>query len=148
MTRRQTKAPHRWLIVAAPPDRDFERRLPSATGVIVLGPSGDLARRLRRRTRARGLVIVEERSGHVARVHDLAELRLALLARTPMILLSPIHPTTSHPGRPPIPRMRAAAMARLARRRLIALGGMDEARFRRLAPLGFQGWAGISAFRT
>ena len=90
--------------------------------------------------------IVEEASGQIARVHDLRELRRALLARTPMILLSPIHPTASHPGWLPIPRMRAAALARLARRQLIALGGMDDTRFRRIAPLGFQGWAGISAW--
>jgi hypothetical protein len=44
--------------------------------------------------------------------------------------------------------MRAAAMARLAGRRLIALGGMTEKRYLRIRPLGFQGWAGISAFRT
>ena len=148
MTRRQSRAPRRWLVVDAALDDAVLRRLPGGTGIILLESQGDLARALRRQTRARGLVIVEERAGGIARVHNLAELRRALLARTPMILLSPIHPTSSHPDWPPIPRMRAAAMARLARRRLIALGGMDEARFRRLAPLGFQGWAGISGFRT
>jgi thiamine-phosphate pyrophosphorylase len=44
--------------------------------------------------------------------------------------------------------MRAAALARLAGRKLVALGGMDERRFRRVERLGFVGWAGISAFRT
>jgi hypothetical protein len=44
--------------------------------------------------------------------------------------------------------MRAAAFARLAKRRAIALGGMDAQRYARLAQLGFIGWAGISAFRT
>jgi hypothetical protein len=43
--------------------------------------------------------------------------------------------------------MRAAAFARLAQRRLIALGGMDAQRYAKIAPLGFIGWAGISAFR-
>jgi hypothetical protein len=44
--------------------------------------------------------------------------------------------------------MRAAAFARLARRKLLALGGMDEKRYAQVARLGFIGWAGISAFRT
>jgi thiamine-phosphate pyrophosphorylase len=44
--------------------------------------------------------------------------------------------------------MRAAALARLAGRRLIALGGMDARKFARIENLGFRGWAGISAFRT
>jgi thiamine-phosphate pyrophosphorylase len=69
-----------------------------------------------------------------------------LFARVPLILLSPIHSTRSHPDWRPIPRMRAAAYARLAGRRLIALGGMDERRFERIERLGFVGWAGIDAW--
>jgi thiamine-phosphate pyrophosphorylase len=103
---------------------------------------------LRRAAAARRLILAFESHGEAARVHDSAELRQALLAGTPLILLSPIHPTSSHPGWRPLPRMRAAAIARLGRRRLIALGGMDARRFRRIERLGFQGWAGISAFRT
>ena len=81
-------------------------------------------------------------------MHDVRELRRALLKRTPIILLSPIHPTQSHPDWRPQPRMRAAALARLARRKLFALGGMNRKRYAKIAPLGFIGWAGISAFRT
>jgi thiamine-phosphate pyrophosphorylase len=73
-------------------------------------------------------------------------LRQALLGRTPLILLSPIHPTRSHPDRRPLPRMRAAALARLAKRRLVALGGMDARRYAKIARLGFSGWAGIDAY--
>lgn len=65
-----------------------------------------------------------------------------------MVLLSPLFPTDSHPDWKPLKRMRAAAFARLARRKLIALGGMDARRFARIRHLGFKGWAGISAFRT
>ena len=115
------------------------RRLPPNSGVIVLGAKKAFARRVRLTTRARRLQIVDEARGGIARVHDLKELRRALLARTPMILLSPIHRTASHPDWPPIPRMRAAAMARLGRRKLFALGGMNDSRFRRIEPLGFQG---------
>jgi thiamine-phosphate pyrophosphorylase len=65
-----------------------------------------------------------------------------------MILLSPIYETRSHTDWKPLPRMQASALARLADRRLIALGGMNARRYARVAPLGFIGWAGISAFRT
>jgi thiamine-phosphate pyrophosphorylase len=63
-----------------------------------------------------------------------------------MLLLSPLYPTRSHPGWAAIPRMRSATLARLAGRKLIALGGMNEQRFRRVGPLGFAGWAGIRAW--
>jgi thiamine-phosphate pyrophosphorylase len=81
-------------------------------------------------------------------VHNAPELCRALLAGTPLILLSQIFPTSSHPDWKPIPRMRAAALARLGGRRLLALGGMDARKFARVRKLGFQAWAGISAFRT
>jgi thiamine-phosphate pyrophosphorylase len=42
--------------------------------------------------------------------------------------------------------MRAAALVRLAGPTAIALGGMDERRFRGVRALGFQGWAGIDAW--
>jgi thiamine-phosphate pyrophosphorylase len=42
--------------------------------------------------------------------------------------------------------MRAASLARLGGRKLYALGGMNAKRFDRIAPLGFVGWAGISAW--
>jgi len=42
--------------------------------------------------------------------------------------------------------MRAAALIRLAPVPVIALGGMNEAGFRRIERLGFQGWAGIDAW--
>jgi thiamine-phosphate pyrophosphorylase len=128
------------------------RKLPPGSGVIVLFPGlsqrerQNVIRRLRRTgTRLR---IVDEASGCAVRVHNLPELRRALLARVAMILLSPIYPTASHPERKPLPRMHAAALARLAGRKLIALGGMNARRFKRIERLGFQAWAGIDAFRT
>lgn len=131
----------------------LERRLQHGSGVLVIHAIAPQKRRrllrgLRVAGASRHLVIVDEASGEAARVHDLRELRRALLARTPMILLSPIYPTASHPDWQPLPRMRAAALARLAGRRLIALGGMNAKRFSRVERLGFQAWAGISAFRT
>jgi thiamine-phosphate pyrophosphorylase len=104
--------------------------------------------RLRMEARRRGLTVVVEGSGRAERVHNPRELTRASLARTPMILLSPLYPTRSHPDWSPMPRMRAAALARLGGRKLLALGGMDARKFDRIRRLGFQGWAGISAFRT
>ena len=148
MTRRQSR-PEQWLIVERLPD-DRLRRLPPGTGVLLVGASMDASakRAVRRLARTRRLTVADEAAGQARRVHNVRELRSALLARTPLILLSPIHPTASHPGWRPLPRMRAAALARLGGRRLIALGGMDSKRYARVAPLGFIEWAGISAFRT
>jgi thiamine-phosphate pyrophosphorylase len=146
MRRRQT-VPRQWLIVT--PDKRDElvetaRRLPRGSGVLLLCPLPPAQMRSLRR---RGLAIARE-GREAARVHDRRELRQALLRRTPLILLSPFYPTNSHPGQLPLPRMRAAALARLGGRRLIALGGLDARRYAKIAALGFTGWAGISAFRT
>jgi thiamine-phosphate pyrophosphorylase len=154
MKRRQTSIPRRWLIVDTRlGDQLWKsvKRLQPGSGVLVLlqdllpRKRERLMRRLRHRAAAKSFTMIDERDGAV-RVHNLRELRQALLARTPIVLLSPLYPTRSHPDRRPIPRMRAAAYARLAGRRLIALGGMDQQRFRRIEPLGFIGWAGIDAW--
>jgi thiamine-phosphate pyrophosphorylase len=154
MKRRQTSIPRQWLI--ADPRLGDElwkalHRLPRDSGVLILFhelPSSKrerMIRRLRYAAASRGLLLIGGLK-EAARVHNLGELRRALLARTSLVLLSPINRTRSHPDWRPIPRMRAAAYARLARRRLTALGGMDERRFRRIERLGFIGWAGIDAW--
>jgi thiamine-phosphate pyrophosphorylase len=103
-------------------------------------------RRLLLIARRRELTIAQDGRGD--RVHNLHELTRAMLKRSQLILLSPIYTTRSHPNWRPLPRMRAAALAQLGGRKLIALGGMHSRRYARVRPLGFQGWAGISAFRT
>ncbi|HET9813243.1 MAG TPA: thiamine phosphate synthase [Sphingomicrobium sp.] len=149
MTRRQTTPPSRWLIVGDDDSVAAERLLPRGIGILLLRPlSVGQMRRLRAIARQRGLTVVAERRGTAARVHDMRELRRALLARTGLVLVSPIFETASHPEWRPLPRMRAATLARLAGRKAIALGGMDQRRFSRVSRLGFSGWAGISAFRT
>ena len=147
MGRRQTM-PRRWLIVRSPDDYDgiaAAMRLQRDTGVLLLQP---LARADLMRLRRRGLTVVLEEGRAAARVHDVRELRRALLDRTPLILLSPLYRSRTHPEWKPMPRMRAAALARLGRRTVFALGGMDARKFARIKTLGFHGWAGISAFRT
>ena len=147
MRRRQT-VPGQWLIVADEATLEAARRLPRGSGILALRQCPACAiRRLRAIAVSRELTLVEEGRG-AKRVHDLRELRSAMLRRTPLILLSPLYRTSSHPDWKPLPRMRAAALARLGGRKLVALGGMDARRFARIKPLGFQGWAGISAFRT
>lgn len=146
MSCRQT-VPDEWLVIAAQ-SIDAVRRLPLGSGVLLLlqPPAMDL-RRLRSLARHRRLVLIVAQPRAAARVHNSRELRQALLARTRFILLSPLFPTASHPDWKPLPRMRAATLARLGGRRLIALGGMNKRRFVTVAPLGFVGWAGISAWR-
>ncbi len=148
MRRRQT-VPHQWLIVSDRVDYRVATRVRRGTGVRLLQPLGakDM-RNLRNIANRRGLVVVLEGPKAAARVHNSRELRTSLLQRTPVLLLSPLFATQSHPDWKPLARMRAAALARLARRKLIALGGMDARKFARIRNLGFEGWAGISAFRT
>ena len=147
MKRRQS-LPEQWLIVDSRLSERELRRLARGSGVLLLAkPSAQQRRWLGALAKARNFTVATE-NRTAARVHNVRELREALLRRTPLVLLSPIHPTRSHPEWKPLPRMRAAALARLSGRRLLALGGMDSHRFARVKALGFQGWAGISAFRT
>jgi len=141
--RRQTRTPQRWLIA----DGSLPVRPPRDVGVLLLRdlPTSQRSIILKSLRRA-GTVVADEARGDAERVHNAGELRRALLRRTPLILLSPLFSTRSHPDWAPMPRMRAATLARLAGRRLIALGGMDDQRFAVIAPLGFVGWAGISAW--
>ena len=153
MTRRQIM-PSQWLIADVRLGdrlRPVVRKLSPGSAVLVLYhelPRHERAEILRRLHRSSKRLVLVDEAKAFARVHDIRELRRALLHRTPTILLSPLYPTKSHPDWKPLPRMRAAALARLARRRLVALGGMNARRFRQIERLGFQGWAGIDAFRT
>lgn len=150
MSRSQSN-PRQWLIVNRAIDSKLRTTfgsLPIESGVLLLRkPSASELRHLRIVAGLRGLTIVLEGPRTATRVHNARELRCALLRRTPLVLLSPVYKTRSHPNWKPLPRMRAAALSRLAHRRLIALGGMDARRYAKIAPLGFIGWAGLSAFR-
>jgi thiamine-phosphate pyrophosphorylase len=92
----------------------------------------------RKRPRARGLL--------TAAVHDRRELARARALGADAVLVSPVFGTESHPGGRPLGPMRFATLARAAHCPVIALGGMTQQRFRRLAPLGAAGWAAISAW--
>lgn len=156
MNRCQTRVPQRWLVADERIGGDLAtalRRLPSGSGVLLLyrdmaaAKRARLLARVRLLARRRGLVIVDEAAGEAARVHNLEELLSAGLGRVPLLFLSPMAPTRSHPGRAALPRMKAAALLRLAKVPVIALGGMNEASFAAVRRLGFAGWAGIDAWR-
>ena len=154
MMRRQS-LPSQWLVADERLGDNLWRAvrdLPRGSGVLFLYRALPLLERrkmlgrLRRLARFRDLLIVEEAAGQAARVHNLRELRAARMRGARVVFLSPIFATRSHPDWKPLPRMKAAAIIRPAREPVIALGGMNERRFRRIARLGFSGWAGIDAY--
>lgn len=155
MKRRQTKVPSQWLIADERISDELlaaVRKLPRNSGVLFLYRDMPAAKRarllalLRRIARRRGLVVADEVAGEAARVHNAREVRKAGLARVPLLFVSPIFPTRSHPDWAPLSKMRAAALLRLADVPVIALGGMTAGRFRRVERLGFHGWGGIGAW--
>lgn len=79
-----------------------------------------------------------------APVHDLAELRAAEAAGAAAAFVSPVFATRSHPGAAALGVDGFAALASQAHVPAIALGGMDEERFRLLR--GAHGWAAIDAW--
>jgi thiamine-phosphate pyrophosphorylase len=103
------------------------------------GVHGGRGHRLPHRAKQKGLI-------RSAPAHNLRELRHAERAGADMLLLSPIFPTRSHAAVKSLGPMRAAALGRATHLPVMALGGMNVRRFRRLSKLGFSGWAGIDAF--
>lgn len=79
-------------------------------------------------------------------VHDLMELKAAERAGADLVFVSPLFPTRSHPGAPALGPVRFALIAREARVPVIALGGMNPVRARRLGGLNVYGWAAIDAW--
>ena len=138
------------------------RRLPPGSGVVFrhhATPAGErraLFVRVRRITRARRLTLVAAdpplpcaRHGRVRGAatwpaHDRAEAIEGWKAGARLLFVSPVFPTRSHPGAPALGPARARRVGQGLGLPLIALGGMDARRFRRLR--GFHGWAGIDAF--
>jgi len=79
----------------------------------------------------------------LATAHDLREIGRANRMGAGAILLSPVHPTATHPGGKTLGPVRFLLLARRARVPVIALGGMTARRFRSLR---VHGWAAIDAF--
>ena len=79
-----------------------------------------------------------------APVHDLAQIRDAERDGADLLFLSPVFETRSHPDARPLGPARFNLLARRTGLPVIALGGMNPIRARRLRE-GY-GWAGIDAF--
>jgi thiamine-phosphate pyrophosphorylase len=144
------------------------RRLPRGSGVVFRHyslPRGDrraLFEKVRAEARRRGLILLvagrdplrgdgkHNRRGvqglRSASAHDLPSLKHAEREGAKLVFLSPVFPTRSHPGARAIGVLRFGRIARQAKVPLIALGGMDARRGRRMFALGAYGWAGIDAF--
>ena len=81
-----------------------------------------------------------------APVHDYAEIRAAERNDADLLFLSPVYPTASHRDAKTLGLARFAWLARRTPLPVIALGGMNASRGKRLASFGAYGWAGIDAF--
>ena len=158
--------PVRWLFTDERADPiAAARRLPPGSGIVFRHKATSRAERLalflalRRIATARRLLIVSaggprfsaagshgERRALTWPAHDRRQAIAARRAGAALVFVSPVHPTRSHPGAPALGQMRAATIARGLGMQVIALGGMDERRWRRIARLGFHGWAGIDAW--
>ncbi len=81
-----------------------------------------------------------------APAHNFRDLRAAERARAALLFLSPVFATRSHPDAVPLGLARFAWLARRTALPVIALGGMNEPRGKKLASFGAYGWAGIDVF--
>lgn len=86
------------------------------------------------------------RGALTAPVHSRREAIAAVRNGARMLFVSPVHPTRSHPDTRTLGRVRTGLLIRGLDVPVIALGGMDERRWRALRPLGVSGWAGIDAW--
>ena len=144
-------------------------RLPRGSGIVFrhYATSSPERRRLfariLRMARARGLLLVRagrepmrgemgvHGAGRMGRAglrtwpaHDRAEAAAGRRAKADLLFVSPVFATRSHPGAPSLGPLRATRIGAGLGVPLIALGGMDAHRFRRLR--GFAGWAAIDAW--
>jgi thiamine-phosphate pyrophosphorylase len=142
------------------------RRLPPGTGVVVrhyATPPRDRRALLRAAGRiadARRLTLVAARGGSRGGIHGpgrASRLRTwsahtrreafaGIQAGAAVLFVSPVFATRSHPGARPLPRFRSASIGRDLGAQVIALGGMDARRWRRIRHCGFDGWAAIDAW--
>lgn len=142
-------------------------RLPRGAGVVFRDYATPEAERrarferVRAAARRRGLVLVSagklpgradgRHNARVSRgiatfaVHDRAEAVAAMRAGADALFVSPVFATASHPGAGTLGPVRFGLLVRGLRVPVIALGGMDAARFSRMRRLGAYGWAAIDA---
>lgn len=125
------------------------RKLARAHGVMLIAAGPPCGRGAQGRYGAPGTlarVPGQPQSGlRLATAHNGREIGQAVRARADAVLLSPVFPTRSHPGGRVLGGLRFALLAARCPLPVLALGGMDAARARRLvAPHGpAHGWAAI-----
>jgi thiamine-phosphate pyrophosphorylase len=86
------------------------------------------------------------RSLVTASAHSHVEALASFRAGADLVFLSPVFPTRSHPGAPALGPIRFGLAVRGLPGPVIALGGLDALRLRRLRPLGAAGYAGIDCW--
>jgi thiamine-phosphate pyrophosphorylase len=79
-------------------------------------------------------------------VHSRTEAIAAVRTGADLIFVSPVFQTRSHPGARALGPVGLGLMLRGIDLPVIALGGMDARRFKRLSPLKLHGWAAIDAW--
>lgn len=147
---------------------DALARLPRGSGVIFrhyalpLAERRALFARIAKVARRRGLMLLRagpapmrgERGTHGRRgpglttwpVHKRSDALAAIRAGADALFVSPVFATRSHPGAAPLGPIRFGLLARGLTVPVVALGGMDAQRARRLEPFGIHGWAAIDAW--
>jgi len=161
--------PRRWLMTDERLGEglwDALAALPKGSGVILrhyglpLAGRQALFARVARIAQRQGLMLVvagADRLGHAphhgrrhgaltAPVHSRREAIAAIRDGAALLFVSPVHPTRSHPGARTLGPARLGLLIRGLKAPVIALGGMNERRWRALRPLGVHGWAGIDAW--
>ena len=81
----------------------------------------------------------------ITTAHDLREIGMANRLGADAIMLSPVFPTRSHPGAPTLGPLRFRLLAQHATMPVIALGGMDASRAKRLK---WRRWSAIDGLST
>lgn len=98
-----------------------------------------LPTRVRRRPRNRPALVT-------AAAHDMQEAARAGRLGAQLLFVSPVFATASHPGARTLGPLRFGLLVQRLRLPVIALGGLDTGRYRRLKPLGADGFAAIGFF--
>lgn len=114
-------------------------RIARRRGLVVLGAGGLVARDGAHNGRAR-------RGLRTASAHDRREVIAAVRAGADAVFVSPVFATRSHAGARGLGPVRFGLLVRGVPVPVIALGGMDARRGRRMAALGAYGWAAIDAW--
>jgi thiamine-phosphate pyrophosphorylase len=80
-------------------------------------------------------------------VHDRRELALALRVGADLVFVSPVFATSSHSGARSLGVIRFGFLVEKHRQCAIALGGLNNNKFKKLRAMKAHGWAAIDAFR-